>query len=78
MFIDTRQRRLENERNTHPEQSFHGSKMDQDTILYDIYQRDIGYNDVDFFAQSEQLYRKLAAGMDQLERLLQLPYAIGQ
>lgn len=77
-FFDTRQSRLEKEHSLHPADPFYAAKLDENTILYSIYQREIGCDEPDFFSQSKRLYDQFAAGMAQLEELLQLPFATGE
>lgn len=77
-FFDTRQSRLEKEHSLHPTHPFYAAKLDENAILYNIYQPEVSCDEPDFFSQSKSLYDQFAAGMAQLEELLQLPYAAGE
>ncbi|CEJ92806.1 hypothetical protein VHEMI08436 [[Torrubiella] hemipterigena] len=76
-FIDTRQHRLEQEHATHPAHPFYNRKLKENGILYTAYQNTDGAADAAFFSRSNHCYIEFAAGLDQLESLLELPYAVG-
>ncbi|XWX01218.1 hypothetical protein V2A60_009244 [Cordyceps javanica] len=79
-FIDTRQRRLEEEHAAHPAHPFYGPKLEENGVIHAQYAAAAGVraNDNDaFFARSRELHREFADGMARLETLLVLPFAAG-
>lgn len=76
-YIDTRQNRLEKELEANPAHPFYKPKLIENGILHTAYQGAIGDADLGFFSQSNHRYSELATGIDQLESLLELPYAAG-
>lgn len=76
-FIDARQKRLEQEHAAHPTHPFYSPKLKENGILYTAYQGTDTDADAAFFSRSNHHYQQFAAGLDQLESLLELPYAVG-
>ncbi|KFY64907.1 hypothetical protein V496_02937 [Pseudogymnoascus sp. VKM F-4515 (FW-2607)] len=77
-FIDDRQEKLVKYGALHPEIPLYVSRTQGNGRMYDIYNaHEIGPEHQQFFDESLQGYRDFAAGLDDLDRKLVLPYAAG-
>ncbi|KAH8893080.1 hypothetical protein GQ53DRAFT_793771 [Thozetella sp. PMI_491] len=76
-FLQARQSRLEYELGHRPGHAFYQTKSKDNGHILGFYTRDIGPDHQEFFKQTHYMYKEFAVGMDQLENLLVLPYAVG-
>ncbi|KAK3196876.1 hypothetical protein K4F52_000220 [Lecanicillium sp. MT-2017a] len=77
-WLAARQKKLEQEHAAHPDHPFYGPKAKENGYLNDLYAADLGEQHEAFYKSTRDSYDKLAAGMDKLDSLLQLPYAAGE
>lgn len=76
-YIGNRQKALESYQVALPEHPFYPGKSQENGMLNRLYETETGPEHEKFFQSTQEGYRKFAAGMDQLESLLVLPYAAG-
>lgn len=76
-FIANRQTALEKHHARYPEHPFYGPKAIENGALNKLYETPIGPDHEAFFKMTQGMYVKFAAGMDELETLVKLPYAAG-
>lgn len=76
-FLATRQGRLEQEATKNPDHPYYGPKGAENGSVYKFYESEFGAGHADFYALTHNMYRQFAAGLDKLDKLLQLPYAAG-
>jgi glutathione S-transferase len=76
-FLANRQHRLEKEHAIDPGHAFYGPKAAENGGVYKLYQTEVGDDHEKFFALTHDMFRQFAAGLDELEAKLALPYAAG-
>jgi glutathione S-transferase len=77
-FIGNRQEKLVRYSASHPEVPLYASRVASNGALYDIYTDKEGGSEREvFFAETLREYEVFAAGLDQLDSMLFLPYAAG-
>ncbi|KAI0379624.1 hypothetical protein F5Y04DRAFT_259493 [Hypomontagnella monticulosa] len=77
-FVSARQAKLEKGKAAHPNHSFYGLKSAENGALYKIYASPSEDELRTFYETTHNMYRKFAAGLDKLDSLLVLPYAVGE
>jgi len=77
-FIGNRREKLVKYSASHPEVPLYAPRIASNGRLYDIYNgKETGSDREDWFAESLQGYKDFAAGLDELDSILSLPYAAG-
>ncbi|KAM0257232.1 hypothetical protein ACHAQJ_004470 [Trichoderma viride] len=76
-FLEGRQARLDKELAAQPTHPFYVSKAAENLSVTALYRADVGPSHQDFYKMTGEMYRTLAAGLNQLESLIALPYAAG-
>lgn len=78
-FVNARQQRLEAEHKANPDHVFYGPKAAENGAMATLYSgSDIGGAHEKFFAETHDAYAELAKGLEELNELLVLPFAVGQ
>jgi glutathione S-transferase len=75
--VANRQKALEKHKATNPDHPFYPLKTAKNGALHKLYETDLSPAHEEFFATTQEMYRKFAAGMNELEELVVLPYAAG-
>lgn len=76
-YLAARQTALKKYHSADPANAFHGAKLEENGTLYSIF-TDASSADRDaFFKDTAARFKKFAAGLDELERHIRLPYATG-
>ncbi|KAJ5611043.1 hypothetical protein N7510_007762 [Penicillium lagena] len=77
-FLVNRQKKLIKYGAAHPEIPLYQIRIQENGKLYDIYKNQKGGTALDqFFSDSEHDYQVFATGLDKLDTMLILPYAVG-
>jgi glutathione S-transferase len=77
-FIGNRQEKLVRYSSSHPEVPLYASRVASNGALYNVYSAEEGGSErEEFFAETLRGYEIFAAGLDQLDSMLVLPYAAG-
>ena len=77
-FVRNRQNELEKQKAANPSHPFYGPKAVQNGVLSKLYDTPTGPEHEEFFKLTRDMYHKFATGMDRLESLILLPYAVGE
>lgn len=78
-FLENRQNQLQHWSKERPGDKFYQAKLSENTAIYQLYVSD-DVEDADhqkFYSQSHLQYQDLAAGLDELNELIKLPYITG-
>ncbi|KAI2639943.1 hypothetical protein GGS26DRAFT_587394 [Hypomontagnella submonticulosa] len=76
-FVSARQAKLEERKVTHPNHPFYGPKSAENGALYKLYTSPSEDELQSFYETTHDMYRRFAAGLNELDSLLVLPYAVG-
>ncbi|KAI1391062.1 uncharacterized protein F4822DRAFT_426916 [Hypoxylon trugodes] len=76
-FVRARQAKLEEGKTAHPNHPFYGPKSEENGALYRLYTSASEDELQRFYETTHDMYRKFATGLDKLDTLLVLPYAVG-
>lgn len=77
-FIANRQEKLEKYGAAHPEIPLYSAQTKTNRALYDLYTTDVSLAHEYFFRATDESYKEFAAGLQELDSLLVLPYAAGK
>ncbi|KAJ5145902.1 uncharacterized protein N7515_000466 [Penicillium bovifimosum] len=78
VFVGNRQEKLTKYGAAHPEIPLYASRTPENGQLYRLYNTEIGPEHQQFFDDSHQGYKDFAAGLNKLDSMLVLPYAVGE
>ena len=76
-FVVNRQNKLDHYHKQLPDHPFYGPKLEGNTPIYDLYLAEVGPQHEAFHEHTKEMYRAFAEGMAELDKLLVLPYALG-
>jgi len=78
IFVVNRQKALKLYKTAMPDHPFYPPKAKENEVLNNLYETELGPEHKAFFKTTQEMYRKFAGGMDELESLIVLPYAAGE